>query len=155
MDLGELLNAETVSHVGYRDAIVVAPDVPVRKIIEKMQSANVGGVLVCEGEQLVGMFTERDVVKQIVDGGTGLSGPVAAVMTRDPVRIRSDESVGAAIGRMQQGGFRRLPVVDAEGRPLGIISVKRVLKFLAEYFPTAVFNLPPRPDDYSAEREGA
>ncbi len=44
---------------------------------------------------------------------------------------------------MQHGGYRHLPVVDENNRPTGVLSVKRIIHYLAEHYPTAVYNLPP------------
>jgi CBS domain containing-hemolysin-like protein len=56
---------------------------------------------------------------------------------------------------MQQGGHRHLPVVDEDDRPLGIVSVKRIIHYLVEHYPAAVYNLPPEHAVISHEREGA
>jgi len=52
-------------------------------------------------------------------------------------------------------GFRHLPVVDDDGRPVGVLSIKDVVHYLVEYFPAKVYNLPPTPDLVQPAREGA
>jgi hypothetical protein len=56
---------------------------------------------------------------------------------------------------MDEGGYRHLPVVDEGGRPVGVLSVKRIVHYLVEHFPTTVYNLPPNPGAVPQEREGA
>ncbi|MGL4424211.1 MAG: CBS domain-containing protein [Gemmataceae bacterium] len=56
---------------------------------------------------------------------------------------------------MQQGGYRHLPVVDAENRPVGMLSAKRIVHYLAEHFPMAVYNQPPEPGRVPDTAEGA
>jgi CBS domain containing-hemolysin-like protein len=52
-------------------------------------------------------------------------------------------------------GYRHLPVVDDDGRPVGVLSIKDVVHYLVEYFPAKVYNLPPTPDALQPAREGA
>ena len=87
--------------------------------------------------------------------GLPLTTPVAACMTPDPVVVHPKEPIGLAVRRMEEGGYRHLPVVDPAGRPLGVLSVKRIVHYLAEHFPTTVYNLPPDPDAIPQAPEGA
>ena len=61
----------------------------------------------------------------------------------DPETLRPDDRICYAINRMHAGGFRSLPLVDGEHRPIGIITVNDVVRWLAEIFPEAVLNLRP------------
>jgi hypothetical protein len=54
---------------------------------------------------------------------------------------------------MAQGGYRRLPIVDPQGRPLGMIDVAGIVHFLVEHFPGTIYNLPPTPHS-TLDREG-
>ena len=56
---------------------------------------------------------------------------------------------------MAKGGYRRLPVVDEAGHPIGVLGVSRLLEYLVEHFPKVVYTLPPQPHRASQEREGA
>ena len=76
-------------------------------------------------------------------------------MTRNPVVVQLGESIGAAVRRMEEGGYRHLPVVDCPGRPLGVLSVKRIVQYLVEHFPATIYCLPPDPNVFPLEREGA
>ena len=69
--------------------------------------------------------------------------------------MRPKDSVAAAVRRMEEGGYRHLPIVDEAGRPLGMLSVKRIVHYLAEHFPATIYNLPPNPDRFPLEAEGA
>jgi CBS domain-containing protein len=76
-------------------------------------------------------------------------------MTPDPVCVHPKDPIRLAVRRMEQGGYRHLPVVDESGRPVGVLSVKRIVHFLVEHFPATVYNLPPDPNGVPQEREGA
>ena len=81
--------------------------------------------------------------------------PIDEVMTRDPVVLRSADTVAKAIDAMTRGGYRRLPIVDGDGKPTGVIKIESILHYIAEHFPKLVYNLPPEPHHSSREREGA
>jgi CBS domain-containing protein len=105
--------------------------------------------------RLVGIFTERDFVNRVVAAGADVSLPVERVMTPAPKVVRLGGSVHAAVEMMEQGGYRHLPVVGERGEPVGVLSVKDVMRYLVEYFPARVYNLPPTPEQAQPAREGA
>lgn len=111
-------------------------------------------VLVCKGEKLAGIFTERDALK-LMEPGADLDVPVGQLMTSDPETIADSDTVGEAIGKMSRGGYRRLPMVDPEGRPKGFVTVASILHYLVGHFPAIVYNLPPNPHHSTQTREGA
>jgi len=78
-----------------------------------------------------------------------------AVMTPDPVTVGPKDPVRTAIKRMQRGGYRHIPVVDEEGRPVGTLSARRVVHYIVEHFPALVFTLPPDGNQYPESPEGA
>ena len=81
--------------------------------------------------------------------------PMAECLTANPVVVHPKDSVQLALKRMEKGGYRHLPVVDDEHRPVGILSVRRVLHYLVEHFPGLVYNHPPDPARYPAAPDGA
>jgi signal-transduction protein with cAMP-binding, CBS, and nucleotidyltransferase domain len=155
MDLARNLKIDSVSRLHPGAARHVSPSQSVAEAIALMRREQVGGLLVCEGMQVVGIFTERDLMRRVLACGKPLTIPVAECMTPDPVVVHPKEPVGAAVQRMEEGGYRHLPVVDEAGRPLGILSVKRIVHYLVEHFPSTIYNLPPNPSAVHREREGA
>ena len=123
--------------------------------LELMRRQRVGCVLVCRGDHLVGLFTERDLLRRVLAVGQPLTVPVSSCMTPKPQTVHPKSTVGAAVRRMEEGGYRHLPVVDEVGRPVGVLSVKRIVHYLVEHFPGTVYNLPPDPGAVQQEREGA
>lgn len=155
MDIEEVLREETVKRIGYDETLEVAPQMPIREVIGEMQTQRVGAALVCDAGRLVGLFTERDLLGFLTTDNPDLSAPVSDRMTRDPVCVGPEESLASAICRMQGGGFRRLPVVDQDRAACGMLSVKQIVRFIADHFPAAIFNLPPQPGRFASECEGA
>src|SRR5207245_8654459 len=101
--------------------------------------------VVCEGDAIVGILTERDLLRRVLAVGKPLTVRVADCMTANPQVVHGKEPIGAAIRRMEEGGYRHLPVVDEAGRLVGVLSVKRNVHYLVEHFPSTVYNLPPDP----------
>lgn len=154
MDLSRNLKSETVSRLYPSQPWIVQPTQPVADAVKLMRDKKVGCVLVCEQRRIVGIFTERDLLRRVLSLKIPLDTPIQECMTPDPVTVHPKDSIGAAIKRMQKGGYRHLPVVVDE-RPVGILSVKRIVHYLVEHFPTMIYNLPPHPQPIQPKREGA
>jgi CBS domain-containing protein len=88
-----------------------------------MAQRRVGSALVVEGERLVGIFTERDIVKALSQDASATHQAIGHWMTRNPQTISAEATVEEALQRMLDGGFRHLPVVD-DDRMAGMISMR-------------------------------
>ena len=148
------LHTETLQQVVTSDPVCLDPLTPVREAFERMKEQQRGAVLICREGKLVGIFTERDALALMADA-VDLDLPIERVMTPDPVALSEQDTLGAAITKMAHGGYRRLPIVDAEGRPVGFLKVGSILHFLVDHFPSTVYNLPPKPHHSTEAREGA
>ena len=131
--------------------LAVAPEASVREFCVSRASPRIG--LVCRQGRLVGILTERDILR-LLAGGHDLDVAVEREMTPDPLTANLSDSVGAAVERMAENGYRRLPLVDAENRPIGEIDVEGIVHLLVQHFPQAVYNLPPVAGPPTGEREG-
>ncbi len=140
-----------------RPAACVTPCTSVTDAIALMKRHGMGCVLVESERHLVGIFTERDVLFRVV--GSGLDPactPVSQVMTADPETLTLEDELAWVLNLMAVGGFRHVPIVDDDGRPVAVFSVKHIVERLVEFFPTDVLNLPSRPGKNRAHtREGA
>jgi CBS domain-containing protein len=124
--------------------------------VRAMQKEHRGVVLITEdgseATRVVGIFTERDVLFRIIDGGRNPATlPLEQVMTTDPDCLGEDGSVADVLRLMSVGGFRHVPIVDEQGRPVGVVSVRDVVDLLVEAFPAEIIN---RGGDRQSEREG-
>jgi CBS domain-containing protein len=155
MDLARNLKVESVSRLHPSAPLQVERAKAVADALAAMRQHRTGCVLVCEAGRLVGIFTERDLMRRVLAVGKPLSTPVGDVMTSDPVVVQAKEPIGVAVRHMEEGGYRHLPVVDGKGCPVGVLSVKRIVHYLVEHFPGTVYNLPPDPGAVQQEREGA
>jgi CBS domain-containing protein len=106
--------------------------VTVSEAVQEMNRRKIGSVLVMEGGVLVGIFTERDVLMRVVAADRDpKTTPVAHVMTRSPVTIHSSMTIEEVMDMHSGKHFRHLPVVE-NGRVIGMISVRDILRWLAE-----------------------
>lgn len=144
-----------------RHPLLFAPTHSVTEAMRAMQKEHRGCVLITEDggpdTRVVGIFTERDVLLRIVDRGRNPATlPLAEVMTREPEALPKDASIAWVLNKMCVGGFRHVPVVDRQGRPVCVVSVRDVVEMLVERFPREVLTLPPEYGaDVARTREGA
>src|SRR5262245_7040641 len=154
MDLARNLKVESVSRLHPGAALQLKPTQTVLDAVNLMRKEGVGCVLVCEAGRLVGIFTERDLMRRVLAHGKPLTLPLADCMTANPVVVHPKEPIAGAVRRMEEGGYRHLPVVEGD-KPVGILAVRRIVHYLVEHFPSTVYNLPPVPGAVQQEREGA
>lgn len=122
MPIGDLLSPRVVS---------VRPEETVRTAIARMLEENVGSVAVCEDARLVGIFTERDVLRLAGDGAELDVVPVRDVMTRTLVTVAPDVDVLDAARLMGEKKIRHLPVMHGE-HLLGVVGIREVMRTLVE-----------------------
>jgi CBS domain-containing protein len=111
--------------------VSVSPKATVAEAIAEMMNATVGAVAVCEKARLVGILTERDILRLASEGAQFDRIPVEQAMTAPVVTISPDDDVVAAARVMGERGIRHLPVVQDEN-VLGMVGIRDVLGVLAE-----------------------
>jgi CBS domain-containing protein len=154
--LAKSLRSDPISRLELRGPLTAPPDTSIEDVVRQMTQRRTGCALLVDGDgKLVGIFTERDFVQRVVAAGLGTGGPVSEVMTRDPKTLARHDNVQKAVELMGSNGYRQMPVLGEDGRPVGVLSVKEIVHYLVEYFPAKVYNLPPTPDQAQPAREGA
>jgi CBS domain-containing protein len=110
-----------------QELITATATMTITEAAQRMRQANVGAIMVVDGERLVGMFTERDAVFRVLaEGLDATATALAEVMTRDPQTIHPDRPFAHALHMMHEGRFRHVPVVE-DGRLLGMVSARDAL----------------------------
>ena len=121
-----------------RSLVSVRQDATVRTACGLLNDHNVGALAAMDGGALTGIMSERDVIRQCLHEPGALDRMrVSDIMTRDPVTIRRSAGLADAMARMQDGGFRHLPVLDDDGRVVGMISLRDIptsYRMMAERF---------------------
>ena len=102
----------------------VSPGDPVSRAVEVMAQRRIGAVVVTtDGVTPEGILSERDIVRELARGGDPMARPVGELMTRKVATCVCADDALAVLERMTEGRFRHLPVVDADGRMVGVVSI--------------------------------
>lgn len=126
-----------------RTVCKVDPSTPLAEVYRRLDEEQAVAILVCEGDELVGIFTERDALYLSISGTTPET-PISEVMSRDPITLSKHDKLVAAIHKMAEEGIRHVPVLGDSDEEIGLIGGRDILKMIAEYFPETLLNLPPR-----------
>jgi CBS domain-containing protein len=139
---------DTVGVLGPAEPVCLRETATVTEAAHGMLRARQAAVLVVDEKgRLTGIFTERDLLTRVI--GRGIDPKVtalSAVMTPNPEVLSLRDRVAYAVHCMSVAGYRTVPLVDADGKPVGIVTVSDVIRWLANLFPTTVLNLPPGGD---------
>lgn len=119
-----------------REVDVISPEESVQVAAARMHDRKVGTLVVLNSDRVpVGIVTDRDLtVRVLAEGRDGTQTTVAEVMTSSPKTVSEQTPIEEALGLMRAGAFRRVPVLDADGRLAGLLSLDDILDLLAEEF---------------------
>ncbi len=135
-----------VCEIMARDPLVVDVSATVVAAVDAMNMHHTGCVLVEEAGKLVGIFTERDVLRKVAFHEGNRNRRVGSAMTRDPETLPPSASIAYALNKMSVDGYRHIPIVADDGKAIGVVSVKDIVHFVVEWFPESVLNLPSDPE---------
>ncbi|MGC1174082.1 CBS domain-containing protein [Polaromonas sp.] len=114
----------TATEVMTRGVRTMTPSDTVALAAQAMEELNVGAIPVCDGDRLLGMVTDRDiVVRGVAQGLDGKSTPLSSVMSTGVRTVREGDDVDDVLSKMADNQIRRLPVIDGDNRLVGIISL--------------------------------
>ncbi|MBD8532571.1 MULTISPECIES: CBS domain-containing protein [unclassified Massilia] len=115
---------QTIQDIMTRDVQTISPQDTVQRAAQLMDELNVGAIPVLDGDQLVGMITDRDItVRSVAVGQNPTSTQVADVMSTDVRTCTADQSVDDVLDTMGDVQIRRIPVLDAQSKVIGIVSL--------------------------------
>jgi len=125
------LLTDRVAQFDSRRPLLVSPTLPVREAIKMLALNNIGCMLVVDQGEMVGIFTERDVLMKVGDQ-LAMHGdqPVQHYMTAQVESLPTTAKVAFALHRMDLGGYRHVPILNETGRPVGIFSIREMLRYL-------------------------
>lgn len=113
--------------------IMVAPNDTVYRALQVMSENNVGAVMICEEDQMLGIFTERDYCRKIIlMGRSSLNTPIQDIMTKNMITINPTQSMEECMELMTKYHIRHIPVVEA-GNLVGVISMRDVLEAIISF----------------------
>lgn len=152
--LGEAILNAPIRDLEPRPAVTLAPSASVGEAVRLMREQRIGAVLVTRRDRPIGIFTERDVLRRVAFASLDPDTPLAEVMTPDPETLEIDAGIAFALNRMILGGFRHIPVVDAQGNAAGVLSLREIVAFVVSLLPARVLNLPPEPRLEASSEDG-
>jgi CBS domain-containing protein len=116
--------AKQVRELMAKNVIKLASSVPIIEAAKQMQRANVGAVLLEDGGRLSGIVTDRDItVRAVADGRDPTTTPLSAVCSKELTTLSPEDDLDRAVQVMREKAVRRVPVVDRQGQPVGILSL--------------------------------
>lgn len=114
-----------------KDLLVCADDDSVQQIIKVLENEHKDCVLVFKKRKLVGIISQRDLLLRAATKYPDLNKvTAAAVMTPNPETVRPEDPIAFVVSKMAMGGFRHIPVMNPDGTPMSIVSIKDVLIYL-------------------------
>ena len=128
--------------------------ISIGEALNLMRTFKSGYVILVDQGKVSGIFTETDFLRKVLSAGANRSDPVKALMTPDPQVLSPKSSIGAAIDLMGKHRIYHVPLVDENEQLCGILSVRTLIRFLAEFYPKEVYNLPPKSDQVMETPEG-
>jgi CBS domain-containing protein len=139
---------EPITVLHHRVPLLFSAKDSASEAMRAMQSEHRGCVLITEDgtsrSRLQGIFTERDVLQRVIDGGRNPAHlTLAEVMTPDPECLDARATVAWALNKMEVGGFRHVPATEENGQPRMVVSVRDIVAYLVAAFPEEILNLPP------------
>ncbi|MEE8525433.1 MAG: CBS domain-containing protein [Thermoanaerobaculia bacterium] len=149
----EVLKSVPLAELELRRHRPVPPSTPLGEVLRLLDEEHRGAVVVADEDKILGIYTERDVLY-----GSALdqdrSQAIEKRMAPGPTTLSPDQSLADAIGVMVRGGFRQCPLADDNGRMVGLVSSRDILRFITDSFPDAVVNLPPHLHQQMKQPEG-
>jgi CBS domain-containing protein len=146
--------SEPISALAHREPVQLPPTASLADAIRAMNDEHIGYVLVVERGVLVGIFTERDLLRRALEDLDPARVALGKVMTPQPETLRSEDGIAQALQLMTERGFRHIPLVDRSGRPTGIVAMRDIVRWLVSMFPDSAQNLPPDPRKIPTEYGG-
>lgn len=151
------LRTEPVRALAQAEPATVVSGTPLGTALRTARDAHGDAVLVTDAGngRLIGILTEHDVLMRVLGHDVDQQRPIDEFMTAAPATLSADATLLEAMHTMQRGGFRNVPVIEADGGLVGLLRQLDVLEYVAEAFPQEILNLPPRPHQLMEEPEGA
>ena len=129
------LREDTVRSLHTTPFTAVTPQTTVQEVLSLMSERAIGCVMITDNDQLLGIFSERDVLMKIADNYVHMKNlSIDQIMTRHPVSVYETDTPAKAMNLMAVGSFRHIPVLDVDEKVVGIVVPTRITAYLRKYF---------------------
>jgi len=135
---------DPISSLNLTSPLVVETGTSLKNALKLLQDEQQNCLLIIRNENITGILTERDILLKVTGKGFDLGlVTVDEFMTENPENLSPEDPIAYALNKMYVGGFRHVPIVDDELRPIGLISISDIISTIADYFSREIINLPP------------
>ncbi len=156
MGLHESIDTDPISEIELREVIAVTRKTTVREAAQEMKKHRLGcAIVVDRHNKPIGKFTERKLMKLLLDDAAQLDQPIEKFMYATADAIQRREPIAKLIELMQTRSLRFLCVTDEKGKAVGLTGQRGLMEYIAEHFPRAVKVQQLNQALYTKEREGA
>lgn len=121
-----------VGHLGPDEVVETTRDADVRDVVQKLEGENVGAVVVTDGDEPVGVVTDRDVALAVTDFDDVGSAPIEDIMTENPTTVEESDEAMEVSQVIAEEDVRRIPVVDETGTVTGIVTLDDLVAAIGE-----------------------
>jgi len=135
------------------ELLCVTRELSVEEVARRMRDSRCGSALVMENGNLVGLFSERDLLRVVADGLDPRTTRVEQVMTGSPEGLPNSATVAQAMRFLSQRHYHHAPLMNDAGRPVGMLSTGVVLGFVSDTFPKEILNAPPEAAEEPVQQE--
>ena len=155
-DIENILQTQQLQQVDLDSHVVVEKSTSILETIEKMREGpSIQTTIVVEEGKPVGILTQRIAMHKLALSEVDLNNAVETIMVPNPKTLMLTSTLRETIDYLNLENRRALPIVDKEGKILGVATVRALIGHIAAYFPAAVYNLPPDPRQVSSSPDGA
>lgn len=145
----------TIGEICERPANTLDITASIGDAIRSMRERRIGNVIITKDGKLHGIVTERDLMLKVAGNIQDVELlPVTGIMTPDPECLMKRDTIAHLLNKMYIGGFRHMPIVDEEHRPLHTVSLRYILQYIIAYLPDDIVNMPSEPFRGEASRYG-
>ncbi len=124
--------------------------------IDIMQSKSFGSILITKDDIIEGILTERDILLKVIGKDENWrSANICEYMTHNPLCLQKGDEIAYVLNNMHVGGYRHVPIIDKDRKPIGIVSIKDITSFILDHFNEEVTNLTGEPYRGPVSRESA
>lgn len=138
-----------VGHLGPEEVVTVAPDAQVSEVVDKLESENVGAIVVVDDNKPVGIVTDRDVALAVNEEDNAAGESVQSIMTENPVTLHESEEAMEISRTINEHNVRRIPVVDDDDELTGIVTLDDLVATIGEQLDNVADTIEAQSPDYS------
>jgi signal-transduction protein with cAMP-binding, CBS, and nucleotidyltransferase domain len=150
----QVLKEKKIHEIVNDKFLQINPQASIKDAVRLMRDKKSGYVVVSKDKQIIGMFTEKELIQKVMSENVNWDNPVCDYVSSNHQVLSLSDSVGTAIDTMGKQSLYFIPLVNEKNEFANTISVRTLIRFLAAFYPDEVYNLPPRPDQISTSPEG-